>query len=56
MWEGRSVDQKRRLARELTEVLARITQCDPATVRVLIADYAPENSAVGGTLHADTDS
>jgi len=55
MWEGRRVAQKRRLARELTDVVARIAECDPATVRVLISDYAPENWAVGGTLRTDAD-
>ena len=53
MWEGRSLEQKRRVARELTDALARIIDCDPATVRVLIDDYPPENWAVGGTLRAD---
>ena len=53
MWEGRSLEQKRRVARELTEPLVRIIDCDPATVRVLINDYPPENWAVGGTLRAD---
>ncbi len=47
MWEGRSVDQKRRIARELTDALVRIIDCDPATVRVLISDYSSENWAVG---------
>jgi 4-oxalocrotonate tautomerase len=53
MWEGRDVEVKRRLARELTDTLARIIDCDPTTVRVLIDDYSTENWAVGGTLRAD---
>lgn len=53
MWEGRSVELKRRLARELTDTLVGIIDCDPATVRVLIDDYSPENWAVGGTLRVD---
>ena len=53
MWEGRSVDQKRRIARELSDALVRIIDCDPTTVRVLISDYSPENWAVGGRLQVD---
>jgi len=53
MWEGRNVEVKRRLARELTDTLARIIDCDPSTVRVLIDDYSTENWAVGGRLRAD---
>ncbi|MGA2471720.1 MAG: tautomerase family protein [Solirubrobacteraceae bacterium] len=53
MWEGRGVELKRRLARELTDTIVRIIECDPATVRVLIDDYAGENWAVGGTLQVD---
>lgn len=49
------MDQKRRIARELTDALARIINCDPATVRVLIDDYPRENWAVGGTLQLDVE-
>jgi 4-oxalocrotonate tautomerase len=53
MWEGRSLEQKRRLARELTDTLVAVTECDPASVRVLFNDYPKENWAIGGTLAAD---
>jgi 4-oxalocrotonate tautomerase family enzyme len=53
MWAGRSLEQKRRLAAELTEVLARVAECDPATVRVLLDDYALESWAVGGVLASE---
>ncbi len=53
MWEGRGTEQKRRLARELTETVVRVLQCDPASVRVLLNDYPPQNWAIGGTLVAD---
>ena len=56
MWEGRSLEQKRRLARALTDVLAEVVDCDPATVRVLIDDYARENWAVGGVLQSDREA
>jgi 4-oxalocrotonate tautomerase len=53
MWEDRTLERKRRLVRELTDTLSRVIDCDPSTVRILIDDYAPENWAVGGRLHAD---
>jgi 4-oxalocrotonate tautomerase len=53
MWEGRSIEQKRRLAREVTNVVAAVIDCDPSTVRIAVREYAPENWAVGGTLQVD---
>jgi 4-oxalocrotonate tautomerase len=53
MWEGRTVEQKRQLARELTEVLVRVAQCDESTVRVLLSEYSREDWAVGGVLESD---
>jgi 4-oxalocrotonate tautomerase len=54
MFEGRSVEQKRRLARELTDTVARVIECDPATVRVLFNEYATDDWAIGGTLRSDS--
>jgi 4-oxalocrotonate tautomerase len=53
MWEGRTVEQKQLLAREITEVLHRVTGCDPTTVRILIREYSPDNWAIGGSLQSD---
>lgn len=53
MWEGRTVAQKRLLVRELTQVLARVAECDPATVRIVITDVPKENWAIGGELQSD---
>jgi 4-oxalocrotonate tautomerase len=55
MWEGRSVDQKRRIASELSDALVRIIDCDPTAVRVLIDDYSRENWGVGGMLQVDAE-
>jgi phenylpyruvate tautomerase PptA (4-oxalocrotonate tautomerase family) len=44
------------LARELTEVVARLTGCDATTARVLITGYSREDWAVGGILEADRNS
>jgi 4-oxalocrotonate tautomerase len=56
MWEGRSVEQKRRLVREVTSLVADIIDCDPTTVRILIDDYPRDNWAVGGLLQSDRES
>jgi 4-oxalocrotonate tautomerase len=53
IWEGRSIEQKRRLAREVTNVVSTAIDCDPSTVRILIREYARENWAVAGTLQID---
>ena len=48
MWEGRSLDQKRRLVRALTDVLSEIGDCDPSSVRIVITEHSKENWAIGG--------
>jgi 4-oxalocrotonate tautomerase len=53
MLEGRSVEQKRVLAHELTDAFVRSCGGDTATVRVLIREVAPVDWAIGGTLVAD---
>ena len=53
MLEGRNVEQKRVLARELTDAFVRSCGGDAANVRVLIREVAPVDWAIGGTLVAD---
>ena len=53
MIEGRSVEQKRRLVKELTSVVVKYTGVTEDQVHVVIEDYAKENWAAGGTLLAD---
>jgi 4-oxalocrotonate tautomerase len=53
MWEGRTLEQKRTLVKEMTELMARVTHCDPSTVRVLISDYSVQDWGVGGVLAHD---
>lgn len=53
MWEGRTLDEKRRLARGLTDAITTAIGCDPATVRILIDEYPPEHWAIGGELQSD---
>ena len=53
MLEGRTVDQKRQLAQELTDAFVRSCGGDATNVRVLLREVAPVDWAIGGTLVAD---
>jgi 4-oxalocrotonate tautomerase len=53
MLEGRSTEQKRLLAREITAVVTRVTGAPEDQVDVIIEDYPRENWAKGGILYAD---
>ena len=54
MLEGRSVEQKRKLARELTDVVVKHAGTIEEQVDVIIEDYPRENWAKGGVLLSDT--
>lgn len=53
MLEGRTAEQKRLLAREITDVVVRVTGAPEDQVDVIIEDHPRENWAKGGTLYAD---
>jgi 4-oxalocrotonate tautomerase len=53
MLEGRSVEQKRRLVKELTTVVVKYTGATEDQVDVIIEDYAKENWAKAGVLFYD---
>jgi len=53
MLEGRSVEQKRRLVKEMTAVVAKFTGATEEQVDVVIEDYPRENWAKGGVLFYD---
>ncbi len=53
MLEGRSVEQKRRLVREITTVVVKYTGAPEEQVDVMIEDYPRENWAKAGTLFSD---
>ncbi|MCX8032347.1 MAG: 2-hydroxymuconate tautomerase family protein [Thermoleophilia bacterium] len=55
MLEGRSTEQKRRLAKEITEVVVKYTGVTEDQVDVLIEDYPRENWAKAGILFSDKD-
>lgn len=51
--EGRTVEQKRELIHEITDVVARVAKAPQKEVEVIIDDYPRENWAKGGTLFYD---
>jgi 4-oxalocrotonate tautomerase len=53
MFKGRSREQKRALARELTEACIRALACKPESVTIVLKDVDKEDWAVAGTLVAD---
>ena len=53
MLEGRSVEQQRRLVREMTDVVVKFTGAPEEQVDVIIEDYARENWAKAGVLFSD---
>lgn len=53
MLEGRSVEQKRRLVKAVTEVVSKYTGASEDQVDVIIEDYPRENWAKAGKLFCD---
>ena len=53
LFEGRTVEQKRQLAAELTEATVRTLGGSPASVDVVFFDIARHDWATGGTLWSD---
>jgi 4-oxalocrotonate tautomerase len=53
MYDGRSIEQKRELAKDITEVVARVTGNPPDAVHVIIHEVTRENWANGGILARD---
>jgi 4-oxalocrotonate tautomerase len=51
--EGRSIEQKRALVKDLTEAVVRNYDVDAGTVSVVIVESARENKARGGVLFSD---
>jgi 4-oxalocrotonate tautomerase len=53
MWKGRSQQQKRDLARTITEAMVSIGQTTPEATIIVFDDIEKENWAQGGTLAVD---
>ena len=53
MWEGRSVDDKRKLTAAITAAMVEHAHADPSGLHVVIQEYARENWARAGVLGVD---
>ena len=51
--EGRTADQKRAMAKEVTDAIVHSLGVKPDAVRIIIRDMKKENFAVGGKLRLD---
>jgi 4-oxalocrotonate tautomerase len=53
MFEGRTAEQKRALAKELTDACVRVLGGSPDAVDILIYDIQRENWSTGGVLWSE---
>ncbi len=53
MWEGRTVEQKRKLVAGITTVMTETLNITPETIQITIRDYPKHNWAVAGKLATD---
>jgi 4-oxalocrotonate tautomerase len=53
MWSGRSLDQKRQLARLVTQAVVEALKVQPDEVKIRIVESEKENYAVGGVLRSN---
>jgi len=53
MFEGRTLEQRRTLVRELTDGTCRALGCTPDAVQIVLTDIKKENWAEAGKLFAD---
>jgi 4-oxalocrotonate tautomerase len=51
--EGRTTEQKRGMAKDVTEAIAKNIGCPPTAVQIDIVEMKPENIAQGGNLFSD---
>ena len=52
--EGRTIEQKRALVKDITEAVVKNFKTEPESVIVDIVDLSRENVAKGGKLFADS--
>jgi 4-oxalocrotonate tautomerase len=51
--EGRTIEQKRSMVKDVTEAIVKNIGCPPSAVHIDIVDYKQENLAQGGKLNID---
>jgi 4-oxalocrotonate tautomerase len=53
LYEGRTLEQKRKLVLAMTEAVVKSVDVKPEAVHILLHDIPKNNSAVGGVLRSD---
>jgi 4-oxalocrotonate tautomerase len=53
MFEGRTVEQKRKLVAEMTDAVVKSIGVTPEDVRIIIQDMARHDYSIGGKLAID---
>jgi 4-oxalocrotonate tautomerase len=53
MYEGRTIDQKRKLVVAMTEAVVKSLDTKPESVRILLHDIPKHNLAVAGVLASE---
>lgn len=51
--EGRTIEQKRGIAKDVTEAIVKNVGCPDSAVQIEMVDLKPENIAQGGKLFSD---
>ncbi len=54
MYEGRTTEQRRKLAKELTDATCRALGCPPEAVQIILTDIKKENWADAGKLASES--
>ncbi|HHV62714.1 MAG TPA: 4-oxalocrotonate tautomerase [Firmicutes bacterium] len=54
LFEGRTLDQKRKLVEKVTNAIVESVNCPPDAVTIILRDMKPENYARAGKLWSDT--
>lgn len=53
MWKGRTVEQKRRLVKEITDTVADTLGCPRDAVHIIINEQPKTNWGIGGVLASE---
>ncbi len=53
MLEGRSLEQKKELARKITDIITEVTDVSPEVVWIKFDEMKKENFSTAGKLHID---
>ncbi|MEL7568170.1 MAG: 2-hydroxymuconate tautomerase [Dehalobacterium sp.] len=51
--KGRTIEQKREMAKEVTDAIVRTLSCPPEAVSIIIREMEKESYSVAGKLYSD---